>query len=42
MTGMSRRTFLGLSTAVAAGAAATALTGCGSSTGHRTEAASAR
>ncbi len=42
MTGMSRRTFLGLSTAVAAGAAATALTGCGSSTGHRTEAASAK
>ncbi|SFS44663.1 carbohydrate ABC transporter substrate-binding protein, CUT1 family [Streptomyces sp. ok210] len=42
MTGMSRRTFLGLSTAVAAGAAAASLTGCGSSTGHRTEAASAK
>ncbi|MGW1893618.1 extracellular solute-binding protein [Streptomyces sp. NPDC002004] len=42
MTGMSRRTFLGLSTAVVAGAAATSLTGCGSATAHRGEAASAK
>lgn len=42
MTGMSRRTFLSLSTAVAAGAAATSLTGCGSSTKKTGEAASSK
>ena len=42
MTGMSRRTFLSLSTAVAAGASTTALTGCGSSTANKGEAASAK
>ncbi|MFI6059670.1 hypothetical protein [Streptomyces sp. NPDC051286] len=41
MTGMSRRTFLGLSTAVAAGAATT-LAGCGSSTAAKGEAASGK
>ncbi|WP_372345978.1 hypothetical protein [Streptomyces sp. KL116D] len=41
MTSMSRRRFLGLSTAVAAGAASTWLTGCGSSTAGKGEAASA-
>ncbi|MFC7309652.1 hypothetical protein ACFQVC_36245 [Streptomyces monticola] len=41
-TGMSRRRFLGLSTAVAAGAAATSLTGCGSSAAGKGEAASAK
>lgn len=42
ITGVSRRTFLGLSTAVAAGAASTFLTGCGSSTAGKGEAASAK
>ncbi|WP_063806029.1 type 2 periplasmic-binding domain-containing protein [Streptomyces kanamyceticus] len=39
---MSRRTFLSLSTAVAAGAAATSLTGCGSAAKKSGEAASAK
>ncbi|MGW7069337.1 extracellular solute-binding protein [Streptomyces sp. NPDC054855] len=39
---MSRRTFLSLSTAVAAGAAATSLTGCGSGAKKTGEAASAK
>lgn len=42
MTGMSRRTFLSLSTAVAAGAAATSLTGCGSGAKKTGEAASSK
>ncbi|MGH4030183.1 extracellular solute-binding protein [Actinomycetota bacterium Odt1-20B] len=39
---MSRRSFLSVSTAVAAGAAATSLTGCGSSAKRRSEAASSK
>lgn len=42
MTGMSRRTFLSLSTAVAAGAAATSLAGCGSGAKKTGEAASSK
>ncbi|MFJ2742799.1 hypothetical protein ACIO3O_24410 [Streptomyces sp. NPDC087440] len=41
MNGMSRRTFVGIGAAVAAGAAAPTLTGCGSATPKKTEAASA-
>ncbi len=42
MPGMSRRTFLSLSTSVAAGAAVTSLTGCGSGTKKTGEAASSK
>ncbi|MCQ4212082.1 hypothetical protein [Streptomyces longispororuber] len=41
-TGLSRRHFLGLSTAVAAGAGSSLLTACGSSTAGKGEAASAK
>lgn len=42
MTGMSRRTFLSVSTAVAAGATVTSLTGCGGAANKKGEAASSK